>query len=203
MTRGLWVLLGVVGVCAATLSFSSLMALALLVGFAAWSAWLYPVVIDAAAAAGAIGWLGGRVPERARRFARLLTVALLAASVAGNGVFHYLTTYRLPPAWWLVVTVSAVPAATLGAVVHLGVLVAARQPDASTETTDLATPPAAPATDQETTSGATTPTLVDRIAALQKEHDKPLGRPRLAKLLNESEHAVRRALESTNGHPRS
>jgi hypothetical protein len=45
-----------------------------------------------------------------------------------NAVVHYLGGYGLRPTWWLIVGVSAIPPATLGAVVHLAVLVG--RPDA-------------------------------------------------------------------------
>ena len=108
---------------AAVLSFSALRDLALLCGFAAELAWLLPVVVDAGAAAGSLVWLGGRTYELARRFARALALTLLGLSVAANALAHGLDAYRLAPAWWVVVIVSAIAPAVLGAVVHLAVLV--------------------------------------------------------------------------------
>ncbi len=61
--------------------------------------------------------------ELARRFARALALTLLGLSVAANALAHGLDAYRLPPAWWVVVIVSAIAPAVLGAVVHLAVLV--------------------------------------------------------------------------------
>lgn len=126
MTRAaVWFLLVVVAGAAAVLSFDALRSLGLLCGFAPALAWLLPVVVDAGAAAGCLAWLGragrGSTPTR---FARTLTVVLLVASVAGNAVVHGLAAYRLAAPWWLVVAVSAVAPAVLGAVVHLAVLVA-------------------------------------------------------------------------------
>lgn len=124
MTRAsMWVLLAVVSAAAAVLSFASLRDLAGLCGFSSSLAWLLPVVVDAGAAAGATIWLSGHAPDSAQSYARTLTLTLLAASVLGNGVVHYLTAYGLRPAWWLVVAVSAVAPSVLGAVVHLSVLV--------------------------------------------------------------------------------
>lgn len=118
----MWALLAVVAVAAAVLSFSALRDLAVLCGFSTGLAWLLPLVIDAGAAAGCMAWLRpGQSPGRG--FARSLTWVLLASSVAGNAVVHALTAYQLRPAWWLVVAVSAVAPAVLGAVVHLAVLV--------------------------------------------------------------------------------
>ncbi|WP_337826254.1 DUF2637 domain-containing protein [Pseudonocardia sp. UM4_GMWB1] len=122
MNRVLYLLLGLVAVAAAVLSFAALRDLAEACGFAPELAWLLPVVIDAGAAAGSVVWLGARVPDGARRFARALALLLLAASVAANALGHGLAAYRLQPAWWVVVLVSAVAPAVLGAVVHLAVL---------------------------------------------------------------------------------
>jgi hypothetical protein len=116
-------LLTIVAAAAAVLSFSALRDLALLCGFAPELAWLLPVVVDAGAAAGSLVWLGGRAHELAGRFARTLALTLLGLSVAANALAHGLDAYRLAPAWWVVVIVSAIAPAVLGAVVHLAVLV--------------------------------------------------------------------------------
>lgn len=116
-------LLGVVAAAAAVLSFAALRDLALLCGFAPQLAWLLPVVVDTGAAAGSLVWLGGTVAEPAQRFARTLALALLGLSVAANALDHGLAAYELAPAWWVVVLVSAIAPAVLGAVVHLAVLV--------------------------------------------------------------------------------
>ena len=116
-------LLTIVAAAAAVLSFSALRDLALLCGFTPELAWLLPVVVDAGAAAGSLVWLGGRAHELARRFARALALTLLGLSVGANALAHGLDAYRLAPAWWVVVAVSAIAPAVLGAVVHLAVLV--------------------------------------------------------------------------------
>jgi len=64
-----------------------------------------------------------RPPELARRFASTLALTLLGLSVGANALAHGLDAYRLAPAWWVVVAVSAIAPAVLGAVVHLAVLV--------------------------------------------------------------------------------
>jgi hypothetical protein len=122
VTRALYVLLGAVAAAAAVLSFDALRGLALLCGFARPLAWLLPVVVDAGAAAGSLVWLGGRAPRPARRFARWLALVLLGSSVAANALSHGLAAYGARPAWWVVVLVSGVAPAVLGAVVHLAVL---------------------------------------------------------------------------------
>lgn len=119
----LYGLLLIVATAAAVLSFSALRDLALVCGFAPWLAWLLPVVVDAGAAAGSLVWLGGWSARSARQFARALALALLGLSVAANALGHGLAAFFLAPAWWVVVIVSAVAPAVLGAVVHLAVLV--------------------------------------------------------------------------------
>jgi hypothetical protein len=119
----LYGLLLVVAAAAAVLSFAALRDLALVCGFTPWLAWLLPVVIDAGAAAGSLVWLGGWAARSARTFARALALALLALSVAANALGHGLAAFALAPAWWVVVIVSAIAPAVLGAVVHLAVLV--------------------------------------------------------------------------------
>lgn len=119
----LYLLLAVVAAAAAVLSFAALRDLALLCGFAPQLAWLLPVVVDAGAAAGSLVWLGGAVAAAARRFARALALVLLGLSVGANALGHGLEAFRLVPPWWVVVIVSAVAPAVLGAVVHLAVFV--------------------------------------------------------------------------------
>ena len=80
------------------------------------------------AAAGSLVWLGGTAAGPARRFARALALTLLGLSVAANALGHGLAAFALAPAWWVVVIVSAVAPAVLGAVVHLAVLVGRPHP---------------------------------------------------------------------------
>lgn len=159
----LYGLLVVVAGAAAVLSFSALRDLALLCGFAARLAWLLPVVVDAGAAAGSLVWLGGWAAEPARVFARRLALVLLAASVAANALGHGLAAYGARPVWWVVVAVSAVAPAVLGAVVHLAVLAArpggpadVAHTEAPTEVGSGPVPAGLPATD-EAVAGATSP----------------------------------------------
>ena len=121
--HALYVLLVVVSIAAAVLSFAALRDLALLCGFSTWLAWLLPVVVDAGAAGGSLVWLGRHGDARAQRFAKWLALVLLASSVAANAVSHGLEAYGMQPAWWVVVVVSGVAPAVLGATVHLAVLV--------------------------------------------------------------------------------
>jgi hypothetical protein len=123
----LTILLLVVALSAAVLSFDALQGLALVCGFDARLAWLLPVVVDAGAAAGSLVWLGAWAPAPARRFARVLALLLLGGSVAGNALGHGLAAFRVAAPWWVVVLVSAVAPAVLGAVVHLAVLASGRE----------------------------------------------------------------------------
>lgn len=67
--------------------------------------------------------LAGGPPSPARRFARALALILLGSSVAANALGHGLAAYSARPHWTVVVLVSAVAPAVLGACVHLAVLV--------------------------------------------------------------------------------
>lgn len=211
MNRLVWLLLLVVAAAAAVLSFAALRDLALLCGFTPALAWLLPVVIDAGAAVGCLVWLGrlAFTPKPARRFARTLTWSLLAGSVAGNAIVHGLTTYAVAPPWWLVVAVSGVAPAVLGAVVHLAVQLGHAAPEHPAEPADepltdtldehglslawTTAPPVelAPAEPASTEL----PELV--AAALARARDAgqpPPGRRRLAAELSTTEHAIRAAL---------
>lgn len=117
----LYLLLAVVAAAAAVLSFAALRDLAIVCGFDRGLAWLLPVVIDAGAAAGSLAWLGSGAPN-ARRTGRAMALVLLASSIGGNALGHALTSGLLPRDGWIVVGVSAVAPAVLGALVHLVVL---------------------------------------------------------------------------------
>lgn len=205
MTRAvMWALLAVVAAAAAVLSFSSLTDLAQLCGFPPRLAWLLPITIDAGAGAGCLVWLGAQPPERARRFARTLTWVLLGASVAGNAVVHGLTAYGLAAPWWLVVLVSGVAPAVLGAVVHLAVLVGRRQPEPAE--VEEAEPAPAPVTaelvdeqpdrndTQDTQDNALVARVAEHIEAALAAGEPVPGRRRLAAAIGAKEHEVRAVL---------
>ena len=175
----LYGLLAVVAGAAAVLSFAALRDLALVCGFSPQLAWLLPVVVDAGAAAGSLVWLGGRTGRSARTFARSLALALLTLSVAANALGHGLAAFALAPAWWVVVIVSAIAPAVLGAVVHLAVLVG-RVDDVHVPEPDNSTPP--------------TERVGDLIAA-------GAGRRRLARELGISEYEARQLLDRTRTEP--
>ncbi len=186
-------LLAVVAAAAAVLSFSALRDLALLCGFAPELAWLLPVVVDAGAAAGSLVWLGGRTHELARRFARTLALTLLGLSVAANALAHGLDAYRLAPAWWVVVVVSAIAPAVLGAVVHLAVLVGRPMPAVEPDDADTA--------ELETLDEHGLSHLWE-TAPPAVEHDRAaeliaagVGRRRLSRELGISEYEARRLID--------
>lgn len=221
-------LLLVVAVAAAVLSFSALRDLAEACGFSDRLAWLLPVVVDAGAAAGSVVWLGGQVTHRARRFARGLALTLLLSSVAANALGHGFAAYGARPHWTVVVLVSAIAPAVLGAVVHLAVLVGragsvapeevpvARPVDTVDDGEDLAA-------DDELVPDGPDPVMVDERGLSLNWADAPLpedeaaggaapdradrliaegaGRRRLARELDITEHAARELLAARrNGH---
>lgn len=153
--RWLYFLLSLVASAAAVLSFDALRVLASLVGFRGLSP-LLPLVVDAGAGAGTLVWLGNWAPRDARDFARTLALILLTGSVGGNALGHLLTELGVAPHWGIVVAVSAVPAAVLGACVHLAVL-CTRHPQAATQPGPVvatATPDAGPQTREVPPAGA-------------------------------------------------
>jgi uncharacterized protein DUF2637 len=120
--------IGVVGLAAAILTFSTLRALGESVGFREnlfdliHQAWLLPICIDAAGIVAARVWLRGIGGPAAIRYARVLTLVCIAESIVGNGGQHLMVELKQAPPWFVVVLVTAIPPAMLGAVVHLGYL---------------------------------------------------------------------------------
>lgn len=220
----MWALLAVVATAAAVLSFASLRALAILCGFSPGLGFLLPVVIDAGAAAGCLAWMSASTQSATRRFARALTASLLAASVGGNAIVHGLSAYRLAPPWWLVVAVSGVAPAVLGAVVHLAVLLGRPADVAGTDASSTPSAPAAPSAvivhprlpDVTEPAEAVNPGRVVGGNVGGSVQDRPVtpgpdpavliaagaGRRKLAAELGVSEHEARQLIERhrTNGH---
>lgn len=112
-----------VGGAAAVLTFVTWRELAIACGVAPALAWLVPLTVDAAGVVAARVWLSGTAPADAVRFARAVTWVAIAASIGGNAVGHAVDVGALALSGWVVVAVTAIPPATLGAVVHLGHLV--------------------------------------------------------------------------------
>lgn len=117
----------VVGAAAAVMSFAALSGLAGLAGVTGHFlgvrlSWLLPIAVDAYAATSTGVWLRAGVSPGTKAWARANALAAIAASVAGNAIFHELTAG--PSArTWVVVIVAAVPPLMLGAAVHTAVLV--------------------------------------------------------------------------------
>lgn len=211
--RALGALLAVVAGSAAVLSFDALHGLARLCGFGPAFAPLLPCVIDCGAAAGSLVWLS-QPAGRARVFGRSLALVLLVGSVAGNALGHGLAAYSARPHWLVVVAVSAVPPAVLGAVVHLLALVAqartapavvaADEIDEQAEGEGLIdwwadAPPSTTESDRRVGADLHQPSE-DRAAELIASG---VGRRRLAKELGVSEHSAREMLRQmrVNGVP--
>lgn len=118
------IVLGLTGVAGAAfrLTFTTLERLGRLCGFGDDSS-LLPVCLDVAGVMATVVWLWPLMPREARSWARWVAVATIGGSVLGNALLHYLEAFGLRPPWLVVVVVSAVPPAVLGAVVHLAVLV--------------------------------------------------------------------------------
>ncbi|MGH3564463.1 MAG: DUF2637 domain-containing protein [Pseudonocardia sp.] len=123
--RDLWAVAGmtIAATSAAVASFSGLRGLAVAAGWPAHLAWLLPVTVDAYAMTSTRLWLAGRTRHRrARRFAAANALGAIAGSVAGNAVYHAVSTGLLPVSWPIVVSVGAVPAVVLGLTAHLHAL---------------------------------------------------------------------------------
>lgn len=179
-------LLLVVAAGALALSFTGLTLLGALAGFGALAP-VFAVVVDAGTGAGTLYWLTGEPGSSRARYARRLAVALLGVSLGGNAVSHALAAGIDPAAglavpalpWWAAGLVGAIPPATVAGVVHL---LAMR---------DGPVAPGGP-------PGEDTGDLVARAAALVdagRTAGEPVGRVRLARELDISEHRARGLLE--------
>jgi Protein of unknown function (DUF2637) len=183
-----WIGLSVVLAAAAVLSFSALAELAALVGMSRRLAWLFPVCTDAGVAVSTAVWLSRRHNPDAERFARRLTWALLALTVAGNAAHQGLAAAGMVPPWWVAVLVGAIPPGVVGAVVHVAVLVG-RGTDTSQSQ------PARPMTedDHPIDNPSDDPPREDRATELITAG---AGRRRLAAELGIPEHRARALLAS-------
>lgn len=205
-------MLAVLG-AAAVLSFAALRDLAVQCGVEPALAWLLPVCVDAGAAVSTRVWLDGRAVH-AERFARRMTWAMLAVTVAGNALHGGLVAAGMTPTWWTAVAVSAVPPAVVGATVHLAVLIGRQAHTKRSETVVAASVDTGrgagtrgPAPSSSRVQPGPTPDDLlgsqematdDRAAALIAEG---AGRRRLARELEITEHAAREILDGyRNGH---
>jgi len=110
----------VAGIAAAVASYAALYELARRTGWPSYTAWLYPLTIDAYAVAALRVWLSrGTRNTEARRRARRGAVGAIVASVAGNAALHAAFAHVYVITWPVVVAVAATPPIVLGLVSHL------------------------------------------------------------------------------------
>ncbi|RKN44308.1 ABC transporter permease [Micromonospora endolithica] len=87
------------------------------------SAITLPIGVEAYAAYALYVWLSGRVPTRARTFAKWSALASLAVGALGQVAYHLLVSLGVTAApWWITTLVSCLPVAVLGmgaALAHL------------------------------------------------------------------------------------
>jgi hypothetical protein len=183
-----WIGLAVVFAAAAVLSFSALAELAAMVGMSRRLTWLFPVCTDAGVAVSTAVWLSRRHTPDAERFARRLTWALLALTVAGNATHQGLAAAGMVPPWWVAVLVGAIPPGVVGAVVHVAVLVGR-----GTDCTQVEPTRQTPDADQPADDPPGVPPREDRAAQLIAAG---AGRRRLAAELGIPEHRARALLAS-------
>ncbi|WP_432051143.1 ABC transporter permease [Verrucosispora sp. NA02020] len=82
-----------------------------------------PIGVETYGAYALYVWLSGRVPDRARRFAKWSALGSLAVGAAGQVAYHLLVEAGVTSApWWITTAVSVLPVAVLGmgaALAHL------------------------------------------------------------------------------------
>ncbi|GIJ07295.1 ABC transporter permease [Micromonospora andamanensis] len=92
-------------------------------GFSINTAITLPIGVETYGAYALYVWLSGRVPERARRFAKWSAIASLLVGALGQVAYHLLVAAGVTSApWWITTAVSCLPVAVLGmgaALAHL------------------------------------------------------------------------------------
>ncbi|WP_244366174.1 ABC transporter permease, partial [Micromonospora echinofusca] len=92
-------------------------------GFSIDTAITLPIGVETYAAYALYVWLSGRVPERARRFAKWSAITSLIVGAAGQVAYHLLVAAGITSApWWITTAVACLPPAVLGmgaALAHL------------------------------------------------------------------------------------
>lgn len=82
-----------------------------------------PIGVETYGAYALYVWLSGRVPERARRFAKWSAIASLGVGALGQVAYHLLVAAGMDAApWWITTAVACLPVAVLGmgaALAHL------------------------------------------------------------------------------------
>lgn len=196
----------VIVVATVALSFSSLRSLAEMCGFTGWLGWVWPICLDAVAYLATRIWLE---KGAAYRFARALAVGAVTLSLVANGLVHGLTEYTLQPHWVIVVLVGAVPPLMLALVAHLLVTdqpttpatAPAEVPAVTAELPTVDVPDTSadldsPGDHQPVASPVPDP-LVEQardVLAQARRDGRVVGRTRLARELNVTEHQARHLL---------
>ncbi|PMR58469.1 ABC transporter permease [Verrucosispora sp. ts21] len=92
-------------------------------GFAINTAITLPIGVETYGAYALYVWLSGRVPERARQFAKWSAIASLLVGALGQVAYHLLVAAGVQVApWWITTAVACLPVAVLGmgaALAHL------------------------------------------------------------------------------------
>jgi hypothetical protein len=178
----------VVGLAAAVASSFGLYGLGASTGWPGPLAVTLPVVVDALAATSTAVWLSASAPTPARRYARVLALAGITASVVGNAVWHVLSARAAGLYGALVVIVGAVPALALAGVAHLAALLAAGRdeappaPPVAPPVVESAHGPAQPAAQASAQGSGERRAPMARQAAQRPARDtgrRPAGRPAL------------------------
>ncbi|WP_435831023.1 ABC transporter permease [Polymorphospora rubra] len=88
------------------------------------SAITLPIGVEAYAAYALRAWLSGRVPDRARRFARWSAIASLLVGALGQVAYHVLVAAGITAApWWITTLVACLPVTVLGMAATLAHLI--------------------------------------------------------------------------------
>ncbi|MEO3744933.1 ABC transporter permease [Plantactinospora sp. B5E13] len=92
-------------------------------GFSINTAITLPIGVETYGAYALYVWLSGRVPDRARRFAKWSAIASLLVGALGQVAYHLLVAAGVESApWWITTAVACLPVAVLGmgaALAHL------------------------------------------------------------------------------------
>ncbi|MFY1573364.1 ABC transporter permease [Verrucosispora sp. WMMD703] len=91
-------------------------------GFAINTAITLPIGVETYGAYALYVWLSGRVPHRAREFAKWSAIASLLVGALGQVAYHLLVAPPNGAPWWITTAVSVLPVAVLGmgaALAHL------------------------------------------------------------------------------------
>lgn len=201
-----WAGLAVVAGAAAVLSFATVRDLADAAGYPPRLAWLLPVVIDATAVVGSRIWLGAAGAPGAVSYARALALAAAVVTIGANVLQHGLAAHQQVPPWWLVAALAAIPPTALVAVAHQVALLT--RPHRSDQQTlveapgDLGNREPSPVDACEAANTALPVgegELAERARQLVSTAERPVGRRRLARELDITEHQARRLLSQVGG----